>query len=107
MSSHKKRVVVPQLAGHDFNEAGQYGEVIELLSGQFSPFNLDSLRTRIKKRLTEIEVTADDYLALSGTAVVNCLTFLEWLNMHGRVELLLFHSRDLEYIHRTFIKERA
>jgi hypothetical protein len=106
MSKTKERkVIVPQMAGHDFQKATSFGRVIELLSGRLSPFNLDLLQTRIKKRLREEDISSDDFLVLSGPAVINCLVFTEWLNMHNKIELLLFHSRDFQYIHRTFMKE--
>jgi len=97
------KVIVPQRAGHSFDKATEYGEVVELLPGRVSPFNIDMLKRRIRKRLDDIRVTADDYLATSGPAIVNCLVFYEWNQRFGKVELLLFHARDLKYIHRTCV----
>lgn len=103
--TRERKVIVPQMAGHDFKKATSFGRVIELLPGRLSPFNVDLLQTRIKKRLQEEDISENDFLVLSGPAVINCLTFVEWLDMHGKVELLLFHSRDFQYIHRTFMRK--
>lgn len=99
------KVIIPKLAGHDFGAAAEYGEIIELLPGRISPFNIDMLKRKIKARMDEVGVGPEDLLCMSGPAILNCLVFHEWQRAWGKVELLLFHSRDLEYIHRTWIKD--
>ena len=98
-----KKVIVPELARHNFDAAEAFGEVVELLPGRVNPFNIPELKRLIRRRLDEIGVGPDDYLAPSGPAIVNCLVFYEWQRAWGKVELLLFHARDLRYIHRTWI----
>lgn len=99
----KNKVIVPQRAGHSFEKAKEFGDVVELLTGRVSPFNLDILFNRIKKRLDTEEVKATDFLLMSGPAIVNCLVYAEWFQRFGKVELLLFHARELRYIHRTWL----
>lgn len=91
-------VWITKAAGHEFEEARVYGELKVLVSEDISPFNLDLARRTISEALSS--AGPDDYLLVSGPAVLNMVAVDELAKRFGSFRLLLYHARTRKYLPR-------
>ena len=98
-------VVVP--GDYDYSAANKWGEVIFLFTQKrdFSPYNMKRTIELTKAVLAEHEVRADDYLILTGHSHMTALVTSWMLKHYGRYQILVFGSRDQDYVVQE-IKER-
>lgn len=97
------RVFVANFAGHDYTKAEQYGELVFITKGFISFQSLD--RVKYQVALSVAESHSDDWLALSGTNIVNVLAAVLWFSMHRTVKILNFDKNTGKY--REIILEDA
>lgn len=94
------RVPVVWLAnegGHDYKDAERFGRIMPMTTGSINPFNPDRLMVMISNRLRVAAV--EDYLAVSGSPILNALALAMWLHRFGECNVLLWSHRDKEYKH--------
>lgn len=92
------KVWIVNSAGHDFDAAKSYGEFIPLTVGRVNIFNVERLLSEFKGMLANHE--KDDWILLSGNAVLNVLAVAIVLAKHGEVNLLLYDVIKKEYVPR-------
>lgn len=85
------RVFVSNAAGHDYKAAERYGELIFVIKGYISFQSLDRVKYTIAKRIET--ATADDWLCISGTSVINVIAALIWFRRFGIVKLLVWDKK--------------
>lgn len=103
VTEHKPRVFVANFAGHDYMPAEQYGELVFITKGFISFQSLD--RVKYQVALVVSKSHKDDWLALSGTNIVNVLAAVLWFSMHGVVKVLNFDKNTGKY--REIVLESA
>lgn len=91
----KSKVYVANFAGHDFTPAQEYGELCYLTKGYISFQSLDRLKYVIAEALQQSK--PEDYLALSGTNIINVLAAVLWLEMHEQVKILNYDKTTNSY----------
>lgn len=79
-------VWVANYAGHEFQKAARYGRVRKITVGHISFSSLDRLKFQIANELTQTQ--AEDYLLISGAAIICTIAAVIWMSMHGKVKLL-------------------
>jgi len=89
------RVFVANFAGHDYTKAKKYGEVVFVTKGFISFQGLDRLKFQIAERL--LDSRPEDWLALSGTNIINVLAGILWYQRHGVVKILNFDKTSQTY----------
>lgn len=90
------RIFVSNMAGHDYTALRRWGDVIApITTGQLNFSSLDRVKFQVAEGMKD--VTVDDYLALSGAAVVNVMAALIWFHTHGLVKLLNYDKRTGNY----------
>lgn len=92
------KVWIVNSAGHDFDAAKSYGEFIPLTVGRVNIFNVERLLNEFKGMLANHE--KDDWILLSGNAVLNVLAVAIVLAKHGEVNMLLYDVIKKEYVPR-------
>jgi hypothetical protein len=92
--------VVNWNAGHDYQPAERYGELVKLTEGQVSIFATDRLLERLARGLVAFD-PQQDYLLLSGNMVVNALALMLLAWRFPRLRLLVFDNRRDVYVPRT------
>jgi len=92
------KVWIVNSAGHDFDAAKSYGELIPLTVGRVNIFNVERLLSEFKGMLANHE--KDDWILLSGNAVLNVLAVAIVLAKHGEVKMLLYDVIKKEYVPR-------
>ena len=79
-------VWVTNFAGHIYEKAQQYGRLKKITVGYIRFDSLDRLKFQIANELTQSN--ADDYLLISGAAIICVISAVIWMTMHGKVKLL-------------------
>lgn len=82
------------MAGHDYSKVQKYGELCAITTGHVDFGSLDRIKFTVAEGIKE--TTADDYLVLSGTIVLNVIAAVLWYHKHGTVKLLVY-DRDNKY----------
>lgn len=93
------RVWVPRAAGHTFDAAKKYGEIIFVFDEVDSVFTPDLLRARAEVVLADF--WAGDYLLLNGPLLMNAVVYAYIQEHHDAFNLLLFHAKLNQYLERT------
>ena len=98
MKSKSSRVFISNLGAHDYTKVKKYGELVPITEGQVNIFHTDRLIANIKEKLLAENATREDFLLLSGNALVSSLVLHEWLKKFGKARLLIYNavSRDYE-----------
>lgn len=91
-------VYIPNSAGHNYRYAKKFGELIALTEGNLDLVNTSAI---IRKVAPYIEASSgDDYILVSGAAVVNSIVCSMFVAKHNKLNLLIFR-RNGRYIERN------
>lgn len=88
-------VFITNYAGHDFKKAEKFGVLRPVTKGYVSFGSLDRLKFDISSTLSESR--PDDYLLLSGTAIICVVSAIVWFKKHGSVKLLVLDKKSGDY----------
>lgn len=89
------KVYVANVAGHDFTGLKKYGEIVAITKGHVSFGSLDRMAFDVAVAVRDAE--RDDYLAVSGAAIINVTAAIVWYQKHKRVRLLNYDKKTGEY----------
>lgn len=102
----KARVPVVWLineGGHNYADAERFGRLMPITTGSINPFSPDRLMVMISHRLRV--ASEDDFLAISGSPLLNALALAMWLRRFGTCNVLLWSHRDVGYKHLIIKQE--
>ena len=97
------KVYVVNGAGHDIVMAERYGEIVYLTKGTINIFATDRLIKELRDKLQDAKV--EDYMLLSGYALLNMIVFSLLLERLGEVRVLIYDFKEKKYIRRDITKE--
>ncbi len=100
MSEHTPKVWVVNFAGHDYSPAKQYGELDFLTRGYVSLGSLDRLFYTISEAVAETH--PDDFILPAGFAILNVVASAVWLQLHGKINILVWDPKQERYRQLTF-----
>ncbi len=83
--------------GHDFADLERFGRVIPLTTGSVNIFNPDRLMVGMGHHIGM--ATESDYLAISGSPILNALAVAMWLAKFPHVNLLQHSIRQDKYVY--------
>jgi hypothetical protein len=95
------RIYVTNYAGHDLSHAFRFTALsrkeaqVNLTEGNVDIFDITRLIYTIKQKIRQSN--KDDFLLLSGSIILNCIAFSQWLERHGMVNLLIYNSKERCY----------
>ena len=92
-------VYVVNKGGHDFSAATQYGKLVFLSEGQYSPFSVDKIYREMARKLKYSK--PEDYILSTGLSIMNSIACSCFVHKHGKLNLLLF--KNDKYIARTLL----
>ena len=99
------KVWIVNSSGHDFEEAKNFSEeLIPLTYGIVNIFNVDRLSEEFKGKMSNYE--EEDWLLLSGNAVLNVIASNIVMEKHGKVKLLIYDVIRKKYIPREFSQNK-
>lgn len=83
---------------HDYSSAEKYGGVRFITIGNYPVFKTARLVEEIIKAL--VHSNPDDFLLYSGSGVVASLCTVIWLEMHKKVQMLMWDRTEKKYVLR-------
>ena len=99
----KPRVFVTNYGGHDYDEAKSFGEIRWVTRGFVSFQSLDRVKFLVAEAITDSR--PDDYLLISGRAIISVLAALVWFHKHSIVRLLVFDQKGGNKYREVVIKK--
>jgi hypothetical protein len=91
------RVFVTNFQERDFGPADKFGETIFITRGYVPLRDIGALRNKLVAHIAYSK--ADDFIILTGPAVLIAMFTLLWTQKHGFMNVLSWNTRDKEYIH--------
>ena len=96
------KVYVVNNTNHDYSKAEQYGELVYVTKGKLPIFKTNTVRAMLEKGL--VKFTKDDYLLISGPAIVNIMAATILYNKFDTVKFLVFDTKQQDYVVRHLSK---
>ena len=96
------KVYIVNNANHDYSKAEQYGELVYVTRGKLPIFKTSTVRTMLEKGL--VKFTKDDYLLISGPAIVSVMAATVLYNKFDTVKFLVFDAKQQDYVVRHLNK---
>lgn len=96
------KVYVVNNTNHDYSKAKQYGELVYITKGKLPIFKTNTVRAMLEKGL--VKFTKDDYLLISGPAIVNVMAATILYNKLNSVKFLVFDAKQQDYVVRHLNK---
>lgn len=103
MASNSVVFITNRSISHDYSAAEEFGAVRYVTMGNYPIFKVDRLTEEIIETL--LHSKQEDYLLLSGTAVVAGLCMLVWMELHGEANILLWDRSENKYVLKTVVKK--
>lgn len=97
----KAKVYILNKSSHDFSHAKTFGELVFVTEGLVDRFAVNSLHREIKELIDKSN--PDDLIVPCSLAILNILTTSMFSHKHGRLNLLLYHSRKKQYLERNLV----
>lgn len=96
------KVYIVNDANYDYSKAEQYGELVCVTRGKLPIFKTSTVRVMLEKGLASF--TKDDYLLISGPAIVNVMAAIVLFNKFDTVKFLAFDAKQQNYVVRHLNK---
>ena len=96
------KVYVVNYTNHDYSKAKQYGELVYITKGKLPIFKTNTVRAMLEKGL--VKFTKDDYLLISGPAIVSVMAATILYNNFDTVKFLVFDAKQQDYVVRHLNK---
>lgn len=96
------KVFVVNNANHDYSKAEQYGELVYITKGKLPIFKTNTVKAMLEKGL--VKFSKDDYLLISGPAIVNVMAATILYNKFDTVKFLVFDAKQQDYVVRHLNK---
>ena len=96
------KVYVVNNTNHDYSKAEQYGELVYITKGKLPIFKTNTVRAMLEKGL--VKFTKDDYLLISGPAIVSVMAATILYNNFDTVKFLIFDAKQQDYVVRHLNK---
>lgn len=98
-------IYLPNKGAHDYSPAKEYGNFVTMTEGPLKLTEVGYL-TRIMSVCLE-KSSKEDYILLCGPTLANVIACSIFVQMHGRINLLIFRSgpKGPRYYERTLMLE--
>jgi hypothetical protein len=87
---------------HDYSPAAKFGSLRFVTMGNYPIFKTGRLQEEIIDAL--IHSTPDDFLVISGSGTIAAMCMAVWLELHGKVKMLLWDRTEGTYVVREINK---
>ena len=96
------KVYVVNNTHHNYSKAERYGKLVDVTKGKIPIFKTSTVRAMLEKGLAAF--TKDDYLLISGPAMVNIMAATLLYNKFDTVKFLIFDAKQQDYVVRHLNK---
>lgn len=94
-------VIVVNKSCHDYSKAQVFGKLTYLSTGNLNRFDTVDMYRKFSEIIEKSD--KNDYLLLSGLAIMNSIACALFAVHHHRLNLLLWNARKSEYIEKTIV----
>lgn len=97
------KVFIPNKSSHNFEKAEEFGELHYVTEGNVNRYATNKLYRKVVKELRHS--SPDDYIVITGLPELQIVLTSVFVRMHGRLNLLLFQSRNgaVNYVVRELV----
>ena len=88
---------------HDYSGASRFGILVPLTTGIQQTHSLTHMIREIEDTIANSSPL--DWLLVSGPTTLNCIACVLFVRLHGRLNLLIYTSRQERYLSRTIVFE--
>ena len=101
------KVYIVNVAGHDFDAAEKFGELVAVTKGNINVFRPDRDLFNIQEKLLDFN-HEEDYLLLTGNVLANTLSVSTLIFLGAEsIKLLVYDAKNQDYInHNLFFDKR-
>lgn len=92
------KVYVVNNMTHDYTKAEKFGTLVNVTEGKMPIFKTDTMLAILKERLADF--TSDDYLLISGPALMCIMVATIAFSKVNTVKVLVFDAKEQGYIVR-------
>ena len=92
-------VYIVNQSSHDYSKAELYGKLIPLSIGSMNRYQVNDMVRKFSEKLNDSN--PDDYLVMSGLAMMNTIAATVFALKHHRLNLLLF--KNGHYVERNVV----
>ena len=96
------KVYIVNNTNHDYSKAERYGRLVDVTKGRVPIFKTSTVRTMLEEGLASF--TKDDYLLISGPAIVSVMASVVLFNKFETVKFLVFDAKQQDYVVRHLNK---
>jgi hypothetical protein len=96
------KVYIVNNTNHDYSKAEQYGELVYVTKGKLPIFKTNTVRALLEKGL--VKFSKDDYLLISGPAIVSVMAATILYSRFDTVKFLIFDAKQQNYVVRHINK---
>lgn len=89
------KVWIVNQRNHVYKDADRYGESIVITEEIINVFAVDNLVKNITEKM--IDYSSEDYILLSGYAILNCIAIHHILKRYGVAHLLIWEANNHKY----------
>jgi len=93
----RPKVYIVNQAGHDFEAAKLFGDLVTITEGNINVFRPDRSLFTIKQALTTF--AENDYLLLSGNTFGNALAAVQAASLVKVLNILVYDAKNQKYLH--------
>jgi len=98
-----RNVYIPNLVFHNYEDAKQYGQLVQLSKGSIDQIDTEEVTKRFREKLAEAH--QDDFILMSGSPLLNVIAVGIILDMYGTVNMLQWNGILQEYFKIEFTLE--
>lgn len=82
--------------GHNYDSALEFGRILPLTRASVNPFALDRMALVIGQKL--VHAKSEDYILVSGLALVNALVLAMWFTKFEKANILQWSTHKGKYV---------
>ena len=97
--TENRKVWVSADSSHDLTAAKAHGEIVTVVPGKVNVFASDALRNTVEAMLKDSG--PEDFCLLAGNMLVSALVYNCLMELHGKVNILIYSFRQEIYEIRT------
>jgi len=102
---NEPRVFITNYAGHTYDGARQYGNLVALTKGYVSFGSLDRMKYNVFERILK-DTEREDWLLLSGVPIISAIAAMLWFTYHGKCKMLIWDRKKPDGPYRELIIDR-
>lgn len=92
MSTGNTRAYIANFSGHDYTALMKWAQEAKYVTKGYVSFgSLDRVKYRVAEAIADSK--PEDYLVLSGRAIICVLAAIMWIEKHGKVKLLVWDEK--------------